>query len=148
MVHSLGNVFVPSSLKIIGIEVGTITDTSSINVSFTSIVTSADAAFAGIVAPNNKATDNAIANDKGRNNTRQLDYYKSHNVTTTANYQYAIKKYNNERTDWWLRTADSDSTHNFYYVYRGGDLLSGVCYDEENGYSPAFRLATGNSNNH
>ena len=62
MVQLVGYVLVPSSLKIIGKVVGTLTATFT-SVALTSNCTSALAALAEIFAPNNKATDKTAANN-------------------------------------------------------------------------------------
>ena len=78
--------------------------------------------------------------DTAYNNTRQLDYYSSQNVTT-SNYSGAIKQYNGSNDWWWLRSADSylNISSSFYFVYsrgswsrNGSSIASGV--------SPAFRI--------
>ena len=77
--------------------------------------------------------------DTAYHNTRQLDYYKGLNVTT-SNYSSAIKKNGTSNSWWWLRSAHSNNTANFHGVDTSGRWLyytaSNTC-----GVSPAFRLA-------
>ena len=72
-------------------------------------------------------------------NTRQLDYYQSQNVTT-SNYSGAIKQYNGSNYHWWLRSAYSYNTNNFYHVYYYGTWIASYAYNTS-GVSPAFRIA-------
>ena len=76
--------------------------------------------------------------DTAYHNTRQLDYYKGLNVTT-SNYSSAIKKFGPSTSHWWLRSALSSITYNFTYVTDSGywsNYLAGITY----GVSPAFRI--------
>ena len=77
--------------------------------------------------------------DTAYNNTRQLDYYKGLNVTT-SNYSSAIKKNGTSNSLWWLRSARSYSTTTFYTVANLGYWYSSIVYDTI-GVSPAFRIA-------
>ena len=63
--------------------------------------------------------------DTTYHNTRQLDYYKGLNVTT-SNYSSAIKKNGTSNYYWWLRSADSNTT--------SFDTVDNL------GVSPAFRI--------
>ena len=84
-----------------------------------------------------QGTPNTIDYDTGRNNTRQLDYYAG---VTTNNYSKAIKQLNGSNYYWWLSTARSLDTINFYAVdSNGGRTLSGGI--AQYGVSPAFRIA-------
>ena len=70
--------------------------------------------------------------------TRQLDYYKNNNVSTSS-YSGAIKQNAGTNSFWWLRSASSNSSYRFYYVNNDGsnlDIGAGSTY----GVSPAFRL--------
>ena len=71
--------------------------------------------------------------DTAYGNTRQLDYYKGLNVTT-SNYNGAIKN-----ISWWLRSVTSFSVSYFFIVKNTGNLsqdyVSSSC-----GVSPAFRI--------
>ena len=72
-------------------------------------------------------------------NTRQLDYYKGLNVTTSS-YSGAIKQNNGSNAWWWLRSAYSNYTYDFYDVLSNGyDSLNPARND--GGVSPAFRIA-------
>lgn len=74
--------------------------------------------------------------------TRQLDYYNYMNVNS-YNYSCAIKKYNNENFNWWLRSAlfypEDTYTSSFNIVYKDGENYSSLVR-VENGVSPAFRI--------
>ena len=76
--------------------------------------------------------------DTAYNNTRQLDYYKGLNVTT-SNYSSAMKKNGTSDYYWWLRAADSGNTSKFNTVSNSGDWnisnATNPC-----GVSPAFRI--------
>ncbi|MBQ3297684.1 MAG: hypothetical protein IJG97_02640 [Bacilli bacterium] len=75
--------------------------------------------------------------DTAYNNTRQLDYYSSQNVTTSS-YAGAIKQINGSNDYWWLRSARSDWNSVFLYVNRVGWWNSSC--DFNGGVSPAFRI--------
>ena len=75
--------------------------------------------------------------DTAYNNTRQLDYYKGLNVTT-SNYSSAIKKNGTSNSWWWLRSAYSNNTNAFGNVSNSGYWNS---YSVASGVSPAFRIA-------
>ena len=71
--------------------------------------------------------------------SKQLDYYKAQGVTTSS-YAGAIKQYNGSNSIWLLRSACSNNTFAFSYVYSTGRWInsySGI----SNGISPAFRIA-------
>ena len=76
--------------------------------------------------------------DTAYNNTRQLDYYSSQNVTT-SNYSGAIKQYNSSNSYWWLRSAGSNRNDFFYTVGTTG-YWTGSYSNGANGVSPAFRI--------
>ena len=71
--------------------------------------------------------------DTAYNNTRQLDYYKSKEVTTD-NYSSAIKN-----STWWLRTAAYNLNSYFIGVTIDGYFGSIDAVDEV-GITPAFRI--------
>ena len=77
--------------------------------------------------------------DKAYNNTRQLDYYSSQNVTT-SNYSGAIKQYNSSNSYWWLRSTNSGNNNNFFGVDSNGDWGNYRSSDTTTGVSPAFRI--------
>ena len=70
--------------------------------------------------------------------TRQLDYYETNNVTLT-NYSFAIKKYKGNNNDWWLRSARSISGYVFFEVAANGSW-SREAPNWDSGVSPAFRI--------
>ena len=72
------------------------------------------------------------------NNTRQLDYYAVHNVTTTS-CSGLIKQRNGSNSWWWLRSANFSDVTGFYGVNSYGSWSSSNAYST-NGVSPAFRL--------
>ena len=85
-------------------------------------------------------TSNQVStNDTSYNNTKQLDYYKNQEVTT-SNDAGAIKQYNGANSNWWLRSADSSITGIFLYV-NGGGHWSSFGANSSYGVSPAFRIA-------
>ena len=77
--------------------------------------------------------------DTAYNNTRQLDYYKGLNVTT-SNYSSAIKKNGTSNSRWWLRSAISYSAYTFYGVTDTGRWYTNNANNTD-GVSPAFRFA-------
>ena len=76
--------------------------------------------------------------DTAYNNTRQLDYYKGLNVTTSS-YSGAIKQLNGSNYYWWLRSAGSDRTRNFFGV-GGIGTCDSYSAASTSGVSPAFRI--------
>ena len=77
--------------------------------------------------------------DTAYNNTRQLDYYKSQNVTTSS-YSGAIKQNNGSNSYWWLRSARSSNGHGFFSVSYSGSW-DGNYSSSTTGASPAFRIS-------
>ncbi len=71
-------------------------------------------------------------------NTRQLDYYKGLNVTS-SNYSELIKKNGSSSSHWWLRNAYSNQSDAFTYVTMDGSF-SNVHAKELFFASPAFRI--------
>ena len=71
--------------------------------------------------------------DSAKDLTRQLDYYNSKGVTTST-HASAIKT-----TSWWLRSASSNNSSNFYTVDISGYWLDDSASYAE-GVSPAFRI--------
>ena len=71
-------------------------------------------------------------------NTRQLDYYKGLNVTTSS-YSGAIKQLNGSNSYWWLRSASSSATRSFCTVLYIGLWVIDYAY-YATGVSPAFRI--------
>ena len=79
--------------------------------------------------------------DTAWNQTRQLDYYSSQNVTTDS-YAVATKPRNNSNYSWWLRSADSSNSSSFCNV--DGDGYWGLSSSNVTyGVSPAFRISGG-----
>ena len=76
--------------------------------------------------------------DTAKNLTRQLDYYKNEEVTTSNNSK-AIKMNNSIASYWWLRSAYSDYDSYFFSVFDGGNCdISDA--NAASGVSPAFRI--------
>ena len=73
--------------------------------------------------------------------TRQLDYYKNNNVTTSK-YTLLVKQYENNNTSWWLRSAKSSTRDRFTSVGSGGWATYSYASSTSNGVSPAFRVGT------
>ena len=86
-----------------------------------------------------EGTSHVITDDTAEAETRQLDYYKSKNVTTSS-YAGAIKKKGTSNSWWWLRSAISFSVDGFFPVGSFGDLSADVS-SSTYGVSPAFRIA-------
>ena len=76
--------------------------------------------------------------DKSYGNTRQLDYYSIQGVTTN-NYSRCIKQRNGSNYQWWLRSALSSSSSNFYCVHASGYATNATARSTY-GVSPAFRI--------
>ncbi len=76
--------------------------------------------------------------DTAWNQTRQLDYYSSQNVTT-SNHSGASKQRNGSNAYWWMRSVDSSDSYRFYTVYGSGNWIRGSS-SSPNGVSPAFRI--------
>ena len=87
-----------------------------------------------LLAPKEIYSDFSNEYDTAADLTRQLDYYKIRDVTTSSSTS-AIK--NNDF--WWLRCASSNYDISFYTVAIAGDWNS---YDAniKHGVSPAFRI--------
>ena len=87
--------------------------------------------------------------DTAFNNTRQLDYYRIKDVIPTygSNYEDVNieKKYNGEKSEWWLRTTGPDNTvtnaKNFIFFYVYEDMMNWLETNIESGVSPMFRIA-------
>ena len=77
--------------------------------------------------------------DKAYNNTRQLDYYSSQNVTTSS-YSGAIKQQNGSNSSWWLRSATFRNSYHFYSVADSGNWETHYSDYTTPGVSPAFRI--------
>ena len=77
--------------------------------------------------------------DTAYNNTRQLDYYKGLNITTSS-YTGAIKKDGNDNCSWWLRSAVITKNNCFYSSTQRGFPLYDPAAEFYYGVSPAFRI--------
>ena len=85
-----------------------------------------------------QGSSNTIDYDTARDVTRQLDYYKNLGVTT-SNVSGAIKKNGTSASYWWLRSAYSRHSRNFYGVRNDGDWFNDFA-DNTRDVAPAFRL--------
>ena len=80
-------------------------------------------------------TNNSYSNnDSAKDLTRTMDYY----ITNTS-YSFRKKQYNGSVSHWWLRSALSNYSVNFYKVDDTGDSTSNIS-STLYGVSPAFRL--------
>ena len=70
--------------------------------------------------------------DSSLDQNRILDYYNNQNVSR-------VKKYNNEATDWWMRSASPSSVKYYTRVGETGNPFNSHS-DQELGVSPAFRI--------
>ena len=70
-------------------------------------------------------------------NTFQLDYYRTNNQNGIANY--CVKMYDNEKENWWLRSAYSGANGSFGSVRTYGRVFFANSEDDC-GVSPAFRI--------
>ena len=78
-------------------------------------------------------------NNSGATTTRQLDYYNGVTVTTSKNYEKAIKQKNGSNTWWWLRGANASNSHAFRTVSYDGSRSNGNAL-YSGGVAPAFRI--------
>ena len=81
---------------------------------------------------------NQITCDSATNVTKQLDYYKENNVSTT-NFGLARKQYNGLDTWYWLRTAHSGVEDCYMAASNTGDW-TGASASANHGIVPAFRI--------
>ena len=90
-----------------------------------------------LLAPKEIYSDWSEQFDSAKDLTRQLDYYEG---VTTNSCAKATKNYSaGSASYWWLRSATSNNTNIFYYVFYTGNLH----HDTANtayGVSPAFRI--------
>ena len=84
-----------------------------------------------------KTSDGALY-DTAKDLTRTLDYYTNIGVTT-SNSSGSIKKTGTSAFGWWLRSAPSRYTANFYFVSYDGTYSYGGA-DNTIGVAPAFRI--------
>lgn len=85
-----------------------------------------------------QGSSNAINNDTSRELTRQLEYYKE-KETTTSNFDAAVKYNGDTELTWWLRSSNSSNYYSFYSVDSSGDWSSPGAHIVY-GVSPAFRI--------
>ena len=85
-------------------------------------------------------TSGTIYYDSAITLTRQLDYYKMKNVTTSSNYSGAIKKNGVNTSKWWLRTAPSTYSPLSFIIVTNNGTYSTNRADNLYGVAPAFRL--------
>ena len=85
-----------------------------------------------------QGSSNTIGDDTARNVTRQLDYYKNLGVIT-SDYSGVIKKNGTSTYWWWLRSARTGGSYDFYIVDKPGSW-SNANASNTNGVSPAFRI--------
>ena len=81
---------------------------------------------------------NQITCDSATSVTKQLDYYKENNVSTT-NFGLARKQYNGLDTWYWLRTAHSGVEDCYMAASNTGDW-TGASASANHGIVPAFRI--------
>lgn len=86
-----------------------------------------------------KDTVYEVKYDTAETETRQLEYYKNKEITT-SNYSGVIKQYNESNTSFWLRSAYANNT---YYFFLSSHMGSRSFYsaDDTRGIFPAFRIA-------
>ena len=77
-------------------------------------------------------------NGSGATTTRQLDYYNG--VTTSANYERAIKQQGGSNRWWWLRGAHATTSNTFRTVNTDGSINT-YNASVSGGVAPAFRIA-------
>ncbi len=82
---------------------------------------------------------NKSSRDSAYYDTRQLDYYMNRKVYTNSNYEESIKQYNNSNNSWWLRSAVSDNSLNYFWVKRQGNMDNNSA-NVLAGIAPAFRI--------
>ena len=90
-----------------------------------------------LLAPKEIYTDFNDTDDTAKDLTRTLDYYTNIGVTT-SNYSGAKKK-GASVPWWWLRSACSNYSNQFYHVSINGSYRKDYAADAQ-GVTPAFRL--------
>lgn len=71
--------------------------------------------------------------------THQLEYYSNNSVTASNNCSYAIKKYQGNNSDYWLRPALSPVDYGFLFVGNNGSVER-LNANINSGIAPAFRI--------
>ena len=92
-----------------------------------------------LLAPKEIYSDWSNRYDTARDKTRQLDYYKIRYVTTNGSADVIKKDSTGNNAEWWLRSASSNNSNNFYSVPSSG-YWSDTPAHYTNGVSPAFRI--------
>ena len=92
-----------------------------------------------LLAPKEIYSDWNNSYDESQDLTRQLDYYKNNNVST-SNYSKAVKETGSSIVSWWLRSAHSASNTSFFYVPYSGKCIGADYAGTDSGISPAFRI--------
>ena len=87
-----------------------------------------------------EGTNNFDRYDTAWNQTRQLDYYSSQNITKSS-YAGAIKQSGGSNVHWWLRSARSTGNTLFYGVDIYGSWFDSRNSSTVGGVPPAFRLS-------
>ena len=86
------------------------------------------------------STKSLSARDTVWNNTRQLDYYKSKNVTIDNPHNVPLKKDSHGKSSiWWLRSADKKNNY-FFFMVSGNNYTSYSANWSNIYFSPAFRI--------
>ena len=123
----------PQDLKSVIITTETVSGHGSED---TNNFTSSDKLY--LLAPKEIYSDWSDQYDSAKDSTRQLDYYKDNNVTTSS-YASAIKNTSVGISDWRLRSAHSSFDESFYAVAVNGGWYNGYASSAA-GVSPAFRI--------
>ena len=92
-----------------------------------------------LLAPKEIYSDWSDRFDTARDKTRQLDYYKIRYVTTNGSADVIKKDSTGNNAEWWLRSASSNNSNNFYSVPSSGYWSDTPAY-YTHGVSPAFRI--------
>ena len=92
-----------------------------------------------LLAPKEIYSDWSNRYDTARDKTRQLDYYKIRYVTTNGSADVIKKDSTGNNAEWWLRSASSNNSNNFYSVPSSG-YWSDTPAHYTHGVSPAFRI--------
>ena len=124
----------PNELKRVIIDTKTVSGHGSED---TDNFTSKDKLY--LLAPKEIYSDWSNRYDTARDKTRQLDYYKIRYVTTNGSADVIKKDSTGNNAEWWLRSASSNNSNNFYSVPSSG-YWSDTPAHYTHGVSPAFRI--------
>lgn len=91
-----------------------------------------------LLAPSEIYSDWNDEYDISKNLTRQLDYYKQKETSTSSNSS-ALKSLGSTNTGWWTRSADHVDAELFFEVFSAGNCASSSV-SSSSGVSPAFRI--------